>query len=79
MDVFRRFDSFSESAENLYVLALAVARRVRSLKDGAPPLVDVENGRARPMETAAQEFSEQRITFSPLDGAGGGAEDRAGG
>lgn len=63
-DVFMDIDRTAERTENQYLLALAIAKRVRKLRAGAPPLVDdVDNPRRKPFRTAMEEFAMGRILY----------------
>lgn len=62
-DAFREIDETSSWCDNQYVLALAIARRVRKLKSGAPPLIDHTDPKHRPFETAMAEIARGRITY----------------
>ena len=64
-DVFMEIDRMGEQAENQYLLALAIARRVRKLRSGAPSLVDdVDDPRRKPFRTAMEEFARDRIKYN---------------
>ncbi len=63
-DAFREMDKMGENTDNQYLLALAIAKRVRKLRSGAPCLVDdVENPRKQPFLAAAEEFTKGKITY----------------
>jgi DNA-directed RNA polymerase subunit K/omega len=63
-DTFMQIDTMGERTENQYLLALAIARRVRKIRSGAPAMVDdIENSRRRPFQAAMEEFARGRILF----------------
>jgi len=62
-DAYREIDQISSECDNQYVLALAIARRVRKLKSGAPPLIENSDPKHRPFETAMAEIARGRIRY----------------
>ncbi len=66
-DEFKDIDIMGEQADNQYLLALAIAKRVRKLRSGAPALVDIDNARRKPFQTAMKEISSKKILFSMAD------------
>ena len=63
-DDYKDIDLMGEQTDNQYILALAIAKRVRKLRSGAPPLVDVDNSRKKPFQIAMEEISSKKILFS---------------
>lgn len=62
MKAFEDLEKKASEAENQYALALAIARRVKHLKAGAPTLSDI-NPQARPFEAAYTEFASGMVEF----------------
>ena len=63
-DDFKDIDIMGEQTDNQYILALAIAKRVRKLRSGAPALVDVDNSRRKPFQTAMEEIASKKILYS---------------
>lgn len=63
-DEYKSIDIMGEQTDNQYLLALAIAKRVRKLRSGAPALVDVDNPRRKPIQTAMEEIAKKKILFS---------------
>ncbi|MBN2587227.1 MAG: DNA-directed RNA polymerase subunit omega [Candidatus Fermentibacteraceae bacterium] len=64
-DAFMEIDTMGERTDNQYLLALAIARRVRKLRAGAPALVDdIENSRRRPFQAAMEEFAKRKVLYN---------------
>ena len=57
-------DIMGEQTDNQYLLALAIAKRVRKLRSGAPALVDIDNPRRKPFQTAMKEIGSKKILYS---------------
>lgn len=57
-------DEMGERTDNQYLLAIAIAKRVRKLRSGAPALVEAEDPRRKPVRTAMREFAEGSIAYS---------------
>lgn len=74
MRVFEDLEKAASEAENQYALTLAIAKRVKHLKSGAPTLSDVDP-QARPFEAAYAEFTSGLVTFRLPDEADGKAGD----
>ncbi len=66
-DEYKNIDIMGEKTSNQYILVLAIAKRVRKVRSGAPALVDIENPRRKPFQTAMQEIAEKKILFSLSD------------
>ncbi len=62
-DKFRDIEMMGEKSDNQYILALAIAKRVRKLRAGAPPLVDAKDSKRKPFGTAMKEISQKKITY----------------
>jgi DNA-directed RNA polymerase subunit K/omega len=63
-DTFMEIDTMGERTDNQYLLALAIAKRVRKLRSGAPALVnDIENPRRRPFQAAMEEFAKRKVLY----------------
>lgn len=69
MKSFKEIESTASHVKNQYALTLAIAKRVKHLKNGAPTLSDVNAGN-KPIEAAFEEFAlgliEYSINGSPL-------------
>lgn len=62
-DKFRDIETMGEKSDNQYILTLAIAKRVRKLRSGAPPLIDTKDSRKKPFGTAMKEISKKKITY----------------
>ncbi len=63
-DTFMEIDTMGERTDNQYLLALAIAKRVRKLRSGAPALViDIENSKRRPFQAAMEEFAKGKVLY----------------
>ncbi|MCK5117554.1 MAG: DNA-directed RNA polymerase subunit omega [Candidatus Aegiribacteria sp.] len=63
-DDCKDIDVMGERTDNQYILAIAIAKRVRKLRSGAPPLVEVDNSRRKPFQIAMREIAEKKILYS---------------
>lgn len=64
MRYFEKTEQKAASVKNQYLFTVAVAKRVRSLQEGAPALVEgVDNSVEQAAEAALREFAENRIDF----------------
>ncbi len=63
-DKFNDIETMGEKSDNQYVLALAIAKRVRKLRSGAPPLIDSNDSKKKPFYTAMKEIYEKKITYT---------------
>ncbi|MCK4806943.1 MAG: DNA-directed RNA polymerase subunit omega [Candidatus Aegiribacteria sp.] len=63
-DEYKDIDIMGEQTDNQYLLALAIAKRVRKIRSGAPALVDVDNPKRKPFQTAMKEIARKKILFS---------------
>lgn len=70
MDKEQELKEIAASADNQYLLALALAKRVRSLKSGAPPITDVKGHVLSPADVAMAEFAEGLIDYGLSQGKG---------
>ncbi|MEN8209061.1 MAG: DNA-directed RNA polymerase subunit omega [Candidatus Fermentibacteria bacterium] len=61
---YKDIDTMGQQTDNQYLLALAIAKRVRKLRSGAPPLVDVNNAGRKPFQTAMKEIAAKKILYS---------------
>ena len=61
---FKDIDIMGEQTDNQYILALAIAKRVRKIRSGAPPLIDVDNSRRKPFQIAMEEIASKKILYS---------------
>ncbi len=68
-DRFSDIETMGEKSDNQYVLALAIAKRVRKLRSGAPPLIDSKDSRRKPFDTAMKEIYQEKITYTLDDDA----------
>ncbi len=66
-DEYNDIDTMGEQTDNQYVLALAISKRVRKLRSGAPALIDIDNSRRKPFQTAMREISSKKILFSVVE------------
>ena len=66
-DEYKDIDIMGEQTDNQYLLALAIAKRVRKLRSGAPALIDVENSRRKPIQTAMKEIAKKKILYSMVE------------
>lgn len=63
-ETYMEIDLLGEQTDNQYLLALAIAKRVRKLRSGAPSLVDnVPNPGERPFQNSMEEFSQKKISY----------------
>ncbi len=63
-DDCKDIDVMGERTDNQYILAIAIAKRVRKLRSGAPALVEVDNSRRKPFQIAMKEIAEKKILYS---------------
>ena len=64
LDIYKEIDVMGEQTDNQYLLALAISKRVRKIRSGAPALVDIENPKRKPIQTAMEEIAEKKILYS---------------
>ncbi|MBN1433572.1 hypothetical protein JW921_02360 [Candidatus Fermentibacterales bacterium] len=62
MKLFDEIETVASAAPNQYALAMAVAKRVKHLRTGAPPLTDI-NAHERPFEAAYAEFAKGLVVY----------------
>jgi DNA-directed RNA polymerase subunit K/omega len=64
MKYFEKTEQKAASVENQYLFTVAVSKRVRSLQEGAPVLVEgVDNSIEQASEAALREFAEDRLDY----------------
>jgi DNA-directed RNA polymerase subunit K/omega len=63
-NTYKEIDIMGEQTDNQYLLALAISKRVRKIRSGAPALVDIKNPKRKPIQTAMEEIAEKKILFS---------------
>lgn len=63
-DIYEEIDEMGEKTDNQYILALAIARRVRTLREGAPALVETDNSGRKSFQTAMREIAEKKILYT---------------
>jgi DNA-directed RNA polymerase subunit K/omega len=73
MRYFKKIEKQAAQTENQYTLALAIAKRVRHIRSGAPTLSDVPDPGENPVEAALEEFAESRIAYE-VTGSDDGAK-----
>lgn len=73
MNDFEKIEEKASTTRNQYLLSLAMAKRVRSLRSGAPALVEDARGRTEPVKTAMAEFARDLIDYR-MPGAEGEEE-----
>lgn len=71
MNDFEKIEEQASTTRNQYLLSLAMAKRVRSLRSGAPALIEGSRGRVEPIRTAMAEFSRDLVSFR-IPGTGEG-------
>ncbi|RKZ04264.1 hypothetical protein DRQ21_03215 [Candidatus Fermentibacteria bacterium] len=65
MKSFEEVENLASESTNQYKLALAMAKRVRALRDGAPCLVpEIENPQQNAVKAAMAEFARGLISYS---------------
>jgi len=74
MRSFKVIEKKAAMTENQYTLALAIAKRVRHIRSGAPTLSPIPNPGENPVEAAFEEFADSQIAFS-VEGVDEGVKD----
>ncbi len=74
MKDFKAIEKQVAVTDNQYMLALAIAKRVRHLRSGAPTLSSVDNPGEYPVEAALDEFALNLITYSQPEAGEGNSE-----
>lgn len=64
LDVYKEIDIMGERTDNQYLLVLAISKRVRKIRSGAPALVDIDKPRRKPIRTAMEEIASRKILYS---------------
>ncbi|MGM0627254.1 MAG: DNA-directed RNA polymerase subunit omega [Candidatus Fermentibacterota bacterium] len=72
MNDFEKIEEKASTTRNQYLLSLAMAKRVRSLRSGAPTLVEGIKGRVEPIRAAMAEFAGDMIAYRIPNHDGGG-------
>ncbi len=68
MKSFEGVETLASASTNQYKLALAMAKRVRALRDGAPCLVpELENPQQNAVKAAMAEFAKGLISYTVAD------------
>lgn len=62
-EVMKKFECNAADSDNQYLLAIAISKRVRALKDGTPPLVEDIDSHREPIRTAITEFAEKKLIY----------------
>ncbi len=64
MKHFEKIEQRAASVDNQYLFSIAVAKRVRSIQEGAPVLVEgISNPEEQSSEAAMKEFAERRLDY----------------
>ena len=63
-DVYKKIDNMGDECENQYLLALAIAKRVRKLRSGAPPMSSGGDPKRDPFSVAMKEIVDGTIQYS---------------
>lgn len=64
MKYFEKTEQRAASVENQYLFSIAVAKRVRSIQEGAPVLVEgITNPEEQSSEAAMREFADRRLDY----------------
>ena len=66
-NTYKEIDIMGEQTDNQYLLALAISKRVRKIRSGAPALIDIENPKRKPIQTAMEEIAKKKILFSQAE------------
>ncbi len=65
MKSFEGIENLSAASTNQYKLALAMSKRVRALRDGAPCLIpDIKNPQQNSVKAAMAEFAKGLISYT---------------
>lgn len=73
MKSFEGVENIAAASSNQYKLALAMAKRVRALKDGAPCLVpEIKDPQQNAVKAAMAEFARGLISYTIADTDTGG-------
>jgi len=68
MKSFEGVENLAAASTNQYKLALAMAKRVRALKNGAPCLVpEIDNPQQNAVKAAMSEFAKGLISYTTAD------------
>ncbi len=68
MKSFEGVENLSAASTNQYKLALAMAKRVRALRDGAPCLIpEIQNPQQNSVKAAMAEFAKGLISYTTAE------------
>lgn len=68
MKSFEGVENIAAATNNQYTLAIAIAKRVRALRDGAPCLVpEINNPQQNSVKAAMAEFSQGLISYTSAE------------
>ncbi len=68
MKSFEGVENIVAATNNQYTLAIAIAKRVRALRDGAPCLVpEINNPQQNSVKAAMAEFSQGLISYTSAE------------
>jgi len=68
MKSFEGVENLASASTNQYKLALAMSKRVRALRDGAPCLVpEIDNPQQNAVKAAMAEFAKGLISYTTAD------------
>ncbi len=68
MKSFEGVENLAAASTNQYKLALAMSKRVRALRDGAPCLVpEIDNPQQNAVKAAMAEFAKGLISYTTAD------------
>ncbi len=66
-ETMKNFEREAADSDNQYLLAIAISKRVRALKDGTPPLIKDIDPTREPIRTAITEFAEKKLKYELKD------------
>jgi DNA-directed RNA polymerase subunit K/omega len=64
MRKFKAIEKKAAESENQYTLALAIAKRIRHIRSGAPSFSSIPNPGESPVDAALEEFADSQIAFT---------------
>ena len=68
MKSFEGVENLASASTNQYKLALAMSKRVRALRDGAPCLIpEIDNPQQNAVKAAMAEFAKGLISYTTAD------------
>jgi DNA-directed RNA polymerase subunit K/omega len=74
MKDFKAIEEQVAVTDNQYMLALAIAKRIKHLRSGAPTLSSVDNPGEFPVKAALVEFAQNLITYSQTEAGDSNSE-----